>query len=533
MKFELINPIKFDSVQEQILYNRGIIDAKHYLNTTDDDIYDPLLLKNVKRGAEILLKHIGQNSKIYMLIDPDCDGITSSALFLNYLHKLVPNFVENNIIYEFPPGKEHGIQPVRVPDDVGLVVLIDSSSNSYDELEYLSAHGVDTIVLDHHEASEESQYACIINNQLCDYPTKSLSGVGIVYKFCSYLDQLGNTNYAESLLDLVSLGCIADVMNLRENYEIWHLVSKGLKQIQNPFFAEMVEKQSFFLGDFVSPFGIAFYIAPYVNATIRVGTQEEKLLLFESMLDYRGNELIPSTKRGCKGQTEKRVTQACRNCSNIKNKQTKARDDGLEIIKAQIEEENLLENKVLIIKLKQEYGIKNTLTGLIANQLMSEYKRPVLLLNETETGWAGSVRAPGQIEIENFREFIENSGLVDFAQGHASAFGVSISVNNIEALNDYFNETLKDLDFSPRYFVDFIYDGFNFNGNDIIKIAKDIDTYETSIMPFEDCCTIFDPKNPTTKPRLESCEKYESMFDFETMIQEAINEAEVEYITVD
>ena len=72
-----------------------------------------------------------------------------------------------------------------------------------------------------------------------------------------------------------------------------------------------------------------------------------------------------------------------------------------------------------------------------------------------------------------------------------------------------------------------------FDKNDIIKIAKDIDTYETSIMPFEDCCTIFDPKNPTTKPRLESCEKYEAMFDFETMIQEAINEAEVEYITVD
>lgn len=72
-----------------------------------------------------------------------------------------------------------------------------------------------------------------------------------------------------------------------------------------------------------------------------------------------------------------------------------------------------------------------------------------------------------------------------------------------------------------------------FDKSDIIKISKDIGTFETSIMPFEDCCTIFDPKNPTTKPRLESCEKYEAMFDYKAMIEEAINEATVEYITVD
>ena len=72
-----------------------------------------------------------------------------------------------------------------------------------------------------------------------------------------------------------------------------------------------------------------------------------------------------------------------------------------------------------------------------------------------------------------------------------------------------------------------------FDKLDIIKIAKDIDTYETSIMPFEDCCTIFDPKNPTTKPRLETCEKFEAMFDYKKMIEDAVNNAQVEYITVE
>ena len=52
-------------------------------------------------------------------------------------------------------------------------------------------------------------------------------------------------------------------------------------------------------------------------------------------------------------------------------------------------------------------------------------------------------------------------------------------------------------------------------------------------MPFEDCCTIFDPKNPTTRPRKETCEKFESMFDYKALIEEAINEASVEIIKLD
>jgi thiamine biosynthesis protein ThiI len=72
-----------------------------------------------------------------------------------------------------------------------------------------------------------------------------------------------------------------------------------------------------------------------------------------------------------------------------------------------------------------------------------------------------------------------------------------------------------------------------FDKSDIIKISKDIDTYETSIMPYEDCCTIFDPKNPTTKPKLSECEKHEAKFDFEALIEEAIENAEIEIITVE
>ncbi len=57
---------------------------------------------------------------------------------------------------------------------------------------------------------------------------------------------------------------------------------------------------------------------------------------------------------------------------------------------------------------------------------------------------------------------------------------------------------------------------------EIIDIAKKIDTYETSILPYEDCCTIFDPKNPVTKPKEDKCLYYESLFDYQPMVDECI-----------
>lgn len=62
---------------------------------------------------------------------------------------------------------------------------------------------------------------------------------------------------------------------------------------------------------------------------------------------------------------------------------------------------------------------------------------------------------------------------------------------------------------------------------EIIDLATKIGTYETSILPYEDCCTIFTPKNPVTKPTSKKCEKMENRFDFETLLDEAIANIEV------
>jgi len=65
---------------------------------------------------------------------------------------------------------------------------------------------------------------------------------------------------------------------------------------------------------------------------------------------------------------------------------------------------------------------------------------------------------------------------------------------------------------------------------EIIKLSKKIDTYEISIRPYEDCCTIFTPKTPKTAPKLEDCRRFEEEFDYEPLLNDAIKNIEVKYI---
>lgn len=472
------------SVVEQVLAKRGIMpkDVEHYLNTTDEDIIDPKTIARIGDGAKMLIKHIAQNDDVLVQIDSDCDGFTSAATLINYLNRHFPGFVQTHIFYRIHTGKQHGIvremvEPI-IERGFKLVICPDSSSNDYEQHKLLKEAGVDVLVIDHHEADMVSENAVIINNQLCDYPTKSLSGVGMVYKFCCYLDELMGVNYADDYLDLVALGLVGDMMDLRD-FETRHLVVRGLKDIRNPYLKGEIKAQDYSISRAggLCPFAVSFYIVPLINATIRMGTADEKLMLFESMLDYRALEQVPSTKRGCKGQTETRVEQACRNCTNIKNRQTKARDASLNTIEHIIEENNLLDDKILTIKLGPEFATNRNLTGLIANQLMARYQRPVLLLSQCtdedgKVSWQGSGRGYDKSKFDDLRKFLKESGLVFLAEGHANALGVGIYADQIDEFVRYSNLALEEFDFTPCYKVDFIFHGNDFKGKDILDIAK-------------------------------------------------------------
>ena len=478
MEYQLINkPISRLQEIEQILMNRGIplIDVYRYLHTSPVDIIPPTEIANIKEGASLLVKHISQNSKVMLQIDSDCDGFTSFAVFMNYLNNLFPAFVQNNIVYKTHKGKSHGIDIDEIPKDTKLVIALDASSNEYEIHKKLREAGMDVLIIDHHEATEVSPDACVINNQLCDYPNKSLSGVGMVYKFCCYLDQLLGVDHADKYLDLVALGMIADMMDLRY-FETKHLIQLGCENIRSPFIKMMMARNEYSIKGQLTPFTVGFYIAPYINAVARVGTQEETLLLAESMLEYRAYEQIPSTKRGCSGQTESRVEQACRTANNVRNRQNKARDVSTEFVDKLIETNNLLDNKILVVQAPKANGLDTNITGLIGNQTSAKYQHPVLILNERnhdgEIWWEGSARGLSDSELTNFKEFLINTGLVEYAEGHPNAFGVGIKDYNIQKFIEFTNEKLKDIDFRPIYWVDFIYKSDTLNPNTILTIGQ-------------------------------------------------------------
>lgn len=292
----------------------------------------------------------------------------------------------------------------------------------------------------------------------------------MVQKFCSYIDYLLGENKAKKFIDLAGLALISDMMDIRD-FETIEYIREGLNNINNSFFKSMIEKQEYSLRDGLSPIGIAFYITPYINATIRVGSQHEKQIMFEAMLTMFEGELIPSTKRGCKGQFETRVEQACRNCINLKKHQGLDRDREAERIEKIIQEENLLDNKILAVRLP-EGDVNKNLTGLIANELMSKYQKPTLLLSSCGESWAGSARNFDKTSFKAFKDFCADSNLIDYAQGHQGAFGISIPKENFEDFIKYANQGLAEYDFTPSYKVDFIFNANNFNKNDILDIAK-------------------------------------------------------------
>ena len=476
MKYKLIaKPNKNYSPMQQILVNRGIDvkDIEHYLKTSDADILNPDLLDNMAEGVKRLVSAIKNQEKMFLIVDCDADGFTASAALVNYIYKVFPSAMDLLSI-QLHEGKEHGIEEKWLEEIVAneykLVICPDASSNDYNQHKFLKDNGIDVLVLDHHDAEEVSENAIIINNQLSDYPNKTLSGVGVVYKFCSKIDELMKIKEADTILDLVSLGMIADMMDMR-NFETKHLIQKGLTRIENPFFKALVERQAYSIGETVTPIGVAFYIAPLINATIRVGTQNEKEVMFKAMLNHCAYDMIPSTKRGEKGKTEAIVTQAVRNATNVRNRQKKARDNGFEYVEQIIAANNLDKNKIIVVQVSED--LDKNLTGLIANQLMAKYQKPVLLVRETDEGLLqGSARGYDKSELKDLKSFLLESGFMEYAEGHAAAMGVGIYKDKVNALIDYSNTVLANYDFSACYDVDYEYMSNDFKAQDIIDIGS-------------------------------------------------------------
>ena len=483
---------------EQILTNRNIPynEIYHYLNTTDADIANPEDFgeDKLKAGAKMLINNIAAENSILVICDCDCDGFTSASLLCNYLYEMFPSFVQTKLKWFVHEDKQHGLADVMDyinQKDFKLVIAPDAGSNDYDYHKELSERGIDVLVLDHHLADEVSQYACVINNQLSDYKNKELSGVGVVWQFCRYLDKISGNNYADHYLDLVALGLTGDMMSLT-SIETKHLIHKGFEpnNIHNPYIYEMWQKNKFKLGDHITSIDAAFYIVPMINAVQRSGTIEEKELLFKSMLKYEAFEMIPSTKRGCKGKEERVVDQAVRMSTNVKNRQTRVQDTSIEYLEGLIEKNNLLDHKVLLFLLEPGKVDKNV-AGLIANKFAAKYQRPCCILTKSSTmgldmtntipyglvqerefvSYQGSARGYEMSGISNFKDICDQTELVNWTAGHQNAFGLSINEENIKDFIEKTDIALADMSSEPVYYVDYIYNGADVEPQDILSIS--------------------------------------------------------------
>ena len=487
-------------------------------------------------AAALVTQTVAANKITVVVVDCDCDGYTSAAILINYLHDLFPAYVENNLIYFVHDSKQHGLNDcidwiIETPN-LGLVICPDSSSNDYDEHKRFSDIGVPVLVLDHHDAEKISENAIIINNQLSNYPNKELSGAGVVWQFCRFLDKKLNTNNAEQYRDLVALGLDADMMSLR-SIETKHLIVTGLARPQNPFIVTMADKNSFSLKGKLTPIGVAFYIAPFVNSMTRSGTIEEKKLLFDSMLKHKAFITLPSTKRGHSlGETETLVQQAVRVATNVKNRQTKAQEAFLENIEQKITEQKLLDHKVLLFLLESGEVDKN-IAGLVANKIMAKYQRPVCILTKVETkiegmkidnsndyeevciiSYAGSARGCDRTGITDFKQICLDTEVCNYAEGHPGAFGLSINAENIDIFIQKTDEILSSINDEAVYYVDYIYDNFNIKPEHIFDIAnmediwgKDLDEPLIAIKGlkiYPSMVTIFNKKGYTIKIQLDN-----------------------------
>lgn len=230
-----------------VLCNRGYRDANEaekFLKFDDLKIYSPFLMKDMKKAVSRIKKAVETGEQIIIYGDYDVDGVTSVTMFYLYLDSLGAN-----VKYYIPnrTGEGYGLSCSAIEkmaaSGITLIITVDTGITACEETEYAKSLGVDVVITDHHECQDAipNAYAVVNPKQSdCEYPFKSLAGVGVVFKVISAYeitvsdDPLNESEAVKRIYykyaDLAAIGTIADVMPLIDENRI--IVRFGLSMIE-------------------------------------------------------------------------------------------------------------------------------------------------------------------------------------------------------------------------------------------------------------------------------------------------------------
>jgi single-stranded-DNA-specific exonuclease len=202
MKINLAN-FNFDKdYAKSLLMYRGVEDVEAFLNPTREYLQPPTCLKGMAVGAGMYLRVVNKpDSHVLIVVDSDNDGYTSAAIIYQYTRRLSPSCKVDYWLHE---GKQHGLQDhidrlMEQDYKYDLIILPDSSSNDANYHDMLEEINTPCLILDHHLTDVKLSYnAAVINNQLSpEYKNKELTGAGVVYQFCRYIDSLTGNEWAD------------------------------------------------------------------------------------------------------------------------------------------------------------------------------------------------------------------------------------------------------------------------------------------------------------------------------------------------
>ena len=408
------------------------------------------------------------------------DGYSSATLMYRFIRDDLKHRKINYIIHDDKKhGLTEGIMEKVLKDKPDLLIIPDAASNDVDNLKALFKEGISIIVIDHHDIDKKLDSdipVYVLNNQTMINVNKELTGVGMVYLYCKTYCYLYSLNIdVDKYLDLVSLGQTGDMSDLADK-ELRYYITKGLSNINNRFIKETLKKKN--KPEEPSSRDLSFSIISMVNSVTRVGTIKEKELLFEAFInDSEEIQEIEVRKKNKKTgkmdtiKTEMTVEEvALKESEKVKNRQDRLKRELSNEIKQKLDY-----TQPILIGIIEEND-KGSVNGVIANALLSENNKPVLVLTKGEDSFYGSARGY-EPYIESFKDWCLETELFTLAQGHANAFGVVIPEENMPKLRSIISqmETIKDVDIV----VDKVYS--KPEPYDIEKIDKQLSVFGGSV----------------------------------------------------